>query len=296
MRIRIQILISLIYLTTVIMSAQQSQIELLDSLNSKNLLDVQLSKIVDQDYIFTEIYLSETKNRDLLRYKKRRRYFTGPGLTDRAKTIIEILENHNYIERPISNKMIQMLNKSSSEDDKSEYIIDNISVWQYLSEQELHNSERSKKHLAQYIMELTECDLIDSIFVLETNTKRKFVEQLKQTIIFELPTTEPEFQPIIDKLNSKESIEIFGFNKEEYKEIKPIDISRVSKMNSILRDIDSELRILTTSDYDDLTWAGLITINAVQYEVLKKWDKGMDYPFSNVDWFVVKLFPDANFE
>ena len=278
------------------MSAQQSQIELLDSLNSKNLLDVQLSKIVDQDYIFTEIYLSETKNRDLLRYKKRRRYFTGPGLTDRAKTIIEILENHNYIERPISNKMIQMLNKSSSEDDKSEYIIDNISVWQYLSEQELHNSERSKKHLAQYIMELTECDLIDSIFVLETNTKRKFVEQLKQTIIFELPTTEPEFQPIIDKLNSKESIEIFGFNKEEYKEIKPIDISRVSKMNSILRDIDSELRILTTSDYDDLTWAGLITINAVQYEVLKKWDKGMDYPFSNVDWFVVKLFPDANFE
>ena len=131
--------------------------------------------------------------------------------------------------------------------------------------------------------------------MLGTNSKRKFVEQFKRTVIFEI-TSEPEFQPIIDKLNSEESIEIFGFDNDEYEEIKPIEISRVSEMNSILKEMDSELRILTTSDYNDLTWAGLIAINAVQYEVLKKWDKGLNYPFFNVDWFVVKLSPEPDFE
>lgn len=277
------------------MSAQESQIVLLDILNSKNLLDVPLYEIINPDYIFTEIYLSETKNRDLLRYRQRRRHFTGPGLTQRAKTIIETLKSHDYIEESISIRMIEMLNKSSSKNENSEYIIDNISAWQFLSELELHNSERSKEQLNQYILDLTNCGLIDSMSMLGANSKRKFVEQFKRAVIFEI-TPEPEFQPIIDKLNAKESIEIFGFHNDEYEEIKPIDISRVIEMNSILKEMDSELRILTTSDYNDLTWAGLIAINAVQYEVLKKWDKGLDYPFFNVDWFVVKLFPEPDFE
>jgi len=295
MKIRIQILISLIYVTIGTMSAQESQILLLDSLNSKNLLDVPLYEIVNPDYIFTVIYLSETKNRDLIRYRQRRRYFTGPELTQRAKTIIETLKSHDYIEESISIRMIEMLNKSSSKNENSEYIIDNISAWQFLSELELHNSKQSKEQLNQYILDLTNCGLIDSMSMLGTNSKRKFVEQFKRTVIFEI-TSEPEFQPIIDKLNSEESIEIFGFHNDEYEEIKPIDISRVSEMNSILKEMDSELRILTTSDYNDLTWAGLIAINAVQYEVLKNWDKGLDYPFFNVDWFVVKLFPEPDFE
>ena len=230
-----------------------------------------------------------------MRYSNRRRYYTGPGLTERAKAIIRTLNNHNFIEKSVSKKMIQLLIKPSSENNPY-YIIDNISTWQYLSELELHNSERSKERINQYILDLANCDLIDTISMLNTNSKKQFAEQLKTTIIFKIPTQEAEFQPIIEELNSKESIETFGFDDEEYEVIKPIDISRVSKINSILKERESDLRILTTSDYNDLTWAGLITLNAVQYEVLKKWDKGLEYPFFNVDWFVVKLFPEPNFE
>ena len=271
----------------------QNHNNLIADLATKKLLDKDLKQLENQALPFTEIYLSETSKRESLRYMKRRRFYIGPGLTQRAKEIIETVSKYQYIGDSTKHRMLGLLKKPV--DDDIEYLVDNISVWQYLSEMKLSKSELSKVRLNEYLLELEDDNLIDSIQIHKINNYRDVVSQLNNTLILEISAI-PDFSSIREELNSKDNIQKLGLNENDYQAIKTIDIYRMDEINRSLKEQESVHRILTISDQNDLTWLGLIKVNSNQYEVFKRWEKDYEYPFYNVDWFVVKLFPETEFK
>lgn len=175
MKTTFQALIILLYFTSLPISAQQSLDVLFDSLSSKQLFDEPIPNIANPAFLFTEIYLSETQNRETMRYISRRRYFVGPKMTSRARSIIETLSNQDYIGERTSKKMLRLLTIPTSTYRESEYIVDNISFWQYLSEWELSNTSLADQ-LTSYMQEMITCGLLDSISTETISSKKDLVE------------------------------------------------------------------------------------------------------------------------
>ena len=80
---------------------------------------------------------------------------------------------------------------------------------------------------------------------------------------------------------------------QEYQAIKPIAITRLDEINLILKNMNSDSQIFSIIDKSDFSWAGLVAITLEQYEMLRKWDQGLEYPYFQVNWYILNLYPES---
>lgn len=265
---------------------------LLDSLKSMDLVaeDYNFSDTVE--HVFTDIYTTQELAVSAMQYKKRRRYFTGPNLTQKAKYLIDAVFSLDYINKEEYNEMLRLLDPDNRLTDDEEYIIDTRSVLQYLLENELKDSQWQKDRVQHYINELKRVGILNNEFNIDSSDNQllDILESCNNTIVMTLSVLniDSSFYNLFTPENKKR------LRLESLSDSTISNAEGIGVINQNLREEGSENRLLRMlvgqdySNYDSITMC-LMSISGDQFQVLNDLYDAHDYPFFNLNWFQIDV-------
>ncbi|MEZ4994106.1 MAG: hypothetical protein R2824_27010 [Saprospiraceae bacterium] len=261
---------------------------LIDQLMAEGYLTQEEVYLVDQHHLARSIYNLKTDQHKWTRHSKRRRYFAGAELTEKAKDLIDLLLRERVIDRSTYQDMEQRFWKQDAEDEHREMIIDALSVWQYLSEKDQLEASFSQDSIENYLRQLREARLItkETDHHEKISTKKDIISLLDRCLILENIDRFPDVDAFNKAVNKPELLENLGLIND-YDPVLPSQQLFTYYYNQKLQEKRSPYRLILLTDTWEDNYLAILSVTEAQFHWIDSRSTYYEYPYFNPKWMKI---------